>query len=82
MNNQEVASRIGCFPGRVLRVGKYRLRGEWKGIVAALVREAGRDKQAQWHFTIRDGVGFVTPVHDDHTNGAWAVPDAIDTLIP
>ena len=63
--NLDVANRIGSFQGKTLWVGGYRMRGTQKDVIAGLIREAGRDQAAQWCFTIRDGIGYVTRVAHD-----------------
>jgi hypothetical protein len=60
MSNQNTANRIGSFRGHILCIGKYRLRSEWKGVVAALVREA--EPAGVWTFAERGRVGYVTRV--------------------
>ena len=67
MNNQITANRIGSFRGRILCIGKYRLRSEWKGVVAALVREA--EPAGVWTFAVRGRVGYVTRLTTNQQEG-------------
>lgn len=65
LTNQHIGSRVCSFQGSAIYLlgphGFYRVLGEEKGIVARLIWEAGREKPAAWNFTVREGIGFVTP---------------------